>query len=161
MDAENEQKPVDLFTVPLISAAAICICTPLIFWMTLGVQFPFITALQDYLSTVPGFNNQLRNIPALLNFLLLALLSVAVPFTFVWLLLRRMPEDLTRGNVNAVCSYSIKCFVFIVGVFIWSTFLGELRMPGGDVRTCFYAYGFEADPDGQIAFSYSWLLYFV
>jgi hypothetical protein len=161
MDALNEQKPVDLVTVPLISGAAICICTPLIFWMTCGVQFPFIAALQDYLSTAPGLNYQLKNIPILLNLLLLALLSVAVPFTFVWLLLKRMPEDLTRGNFNAVCSYSIKCVVFILGIFIWSAFLGELRIPGGDVRTSFYAYGFEADPDGQIAFTYSWLLYFV
>lgn len=159
MDALNQQKPVDLVTVPLISGAAICICTPLIFCMMVGVQFPFLTALQDSISTVPAFNSQLRNIPALLNFFLLAAFSVAVPFTFVWLLLKRMPADLTRGNVDAMCRYSIRCFVFILGIFIWSAFLGEIRIPGGDLRTSFYAYGFEADPDGQIAFSYAWLFY--
>lgn len=161
MDAVNEQKPVDLVTVPLISGATICICTPLIFWMTLRVQFPFLTALQNSLSTIPGLNSQLRNIPALLDFFLLALLSVAIPFSFVWLLLKRMPEDLIRGNEDAIWSYSIRCFIFILGIFIWSACLGEIRTPGGDVRTSFYAYGFEVDPDGQLALSYSWLLYFV
>jgi hypothetical protein len=161
MDASEEQKPVDLVTVPLISAATICICMPLIFWMTLGVQFPFLTALPNTLSTVLGLNSQVRNIPSLLTFFLLAILSVSVPFSFVWLLLKRMPEDLIRGNVDAVCRYSLSCFVFILGIFIWSACLGELRTPGGDLRTSLYAYGFEADPDGQLAFSYSWLLYFV
>lgn len=158
MNAAEDQKTIDLITVPLISTAVVIVCTILILVMTFGVSLPFIDALQESINL--QFGGNYRNATSLIGLFLNASASVAIASVFVEHLQRRMPDDLVRGNSDVVWSFVFRCFLFMFGIFIWSVFLGELRLPGGDLRRSFNAYGFEADPDGTIAKQYSWLLYF-
>jgi len=159
MEVVEEQKPIDLVTVPLISLAVIAGCTVLIWFMTFGVRIPAIVELQETLVPPTG-SYQLRNLVRLTNFVVVGLLAVAVPTTFVLLLQKRLPDDLIRGNSDAVWYFATKCLIFTVAVFLWSLLLGDLRIPGGELRQSFYAFEYQADPDGQIEYHYSWLWYF-
>lgn len=159
MEVVEQQKPIDLVTVPLISMAAISGCTLLIWFMTFGVRIPVIVELQETL-VPPSGNYQLRNLAALTNFVVVGLIAVAVPTAFVLLLQKRLPDDLIRGNSDAVWYFATKCIIFSLAIFLWSLFLGDLRVPGGELRQSFYAFEYQADPDGQIEYHYSWLLYF-
>lgn len=160
MEAMQEQKPVDLVTVPLISFAVISGCTVLIWSMTFGVRIPVIVELQESIVPSSCGNLQLRNLAALTNFVVVGLLGLAVPTAFVLLLQKRLPDDLIRGNSDAVWYFATKCLIFTIAVFLWSLLLGDLRVPGNELRQSFFAFEYQADPDGQIEYHYSWLLYF-
>lgn len=160
MESVQEPKPVDLVTVPLISFAVISGCTVLIWSMTFGVRIPVIVELQESIVPSSCGNLQLRNLAALTNFVVVGLLGLAVPTAFVLLLQKRLPDDLIRGNSDAVWYFATKCLIFTVAVFLWSLLLGDLRVPGNELRQSFFAFEYQADPDGQIEYHYSWLLYF-
>ncbi len=115
MEVVEQQKPIDLVTVPLISMAAISGCTLLIWFMTFGVPIPVIVELQETL-VPPSGNYQLRNLAALTNFVVVGLIAVAFPTAFVLLLQKRLPDDLIRGNSDAVWYFATKCIIFSLGV---------------------------------------------